>query len=125
MTTTISTRKGHIMNVIKVEREDTAVLLLTEDINIKTIEKFEQKISDLLEQGYRYIVIEFANVRYITTEAIGIMIGARKILINRSGGIYFSNVSEYINWVIVSCCGSNMFPTYQDIESALDSMPAL
>jgi anti-anti-sigma factor len=111
------------MNILNVDIKHTAVLMLSEDINIKNIEEFEQKISNLLEGGCRYIVIEFSNVRYIVTEAISILLGARKILHNRGGDIVLSNVSEYVNWVIVSCCGKNMFPAYEDVEKALEAIP--
>lgn len=112
------------MNTVRLGRDDARALFLSNDINSRTIVEFEAKVSALLEEGCRFIIIEFTNVCYITSEAIGVLIGAQRVLRNRNGGVLLSNVTEYIRWVLTSCGGGNVFPFYENIEKAVLALPS-
>lgn len=113
------------MNKVDLNRDDVALLIVSEDLNNRTVEEFSEKMTELLEQGYSNIILEFSNVRYIISEAIGEIVGSRKVLKNRGGEVIFINVSEYIKWALSSCYGKEHFPSYETLQRALDSISAV
>lgn len=110
------------MNVLSLHRSDSFLVMLTDDLNIATIERFESEMSNLLEKGSKYIVVEFTNVRYLISEAVGTLISVKKIIENRGGRLLLCSVNEYVRWVLASCCGDNAFAMFENIEVAVSEI---
>jgi len=69
-------------------RDDVAVINLAGTINGgKDCEKLQRMVVDLVEEGFRKLIINFSLIRFITSCGIGTLIASKQIVEARDGRI--------------------------------------
>lgn len=91
-----------LMNVLK-ENNSQALVKPEGRIDVVTSQELKDKLLELYNEGYNFIVIDFSNVTSIDSSGLGKLLLFQKKLKERGGALSVTNVtSDYIK---------NMFQT--------------
>ncbi len=102
------------------EDSNSSVIMVEHDINAKTYKEFEDTINRLMENNIKNIIISFKDVRYMTSSALGLLLSSKKIIDNRGGSIIFTDINEYVLWVITVCGANEEFRIEDNITNAIN-----
>ena len=107
------------MQYYTLEDSYSSVIIVEHDLNSKTYKEFEDAINLIIENSVKNIVISFKDVRYMTSSALGLLLETKKIISNREGDIIFTDMNEYVSWVLTVCGAYDEFKIEQSLNDAL------
>lgn len=107
------------MQYYTLEDSSSSVIIVEHDLNAKTYKEFEDTINLIIEKGIKNIIISFKDVRYMTSSALGLLLETKKIIANRNGKIIFTDINEYVSWVLTVCGAYDEFGIEESLNNAL------
>jgi anti-anti-sigma factor len=111
------------MTLTEEKKGKVFVLRLTGKIEVEGTKRFVQRITEVLDGGERYILLDFTDVAYIKSASVHALVLVAKRLASSSGKHVLAGVSDPIRKVF-KISGLTSFFTLQPIKAeALDSFP--
>jgi len=108
---------------IKVRKQDSVAVL---DLSGKLIggkdsDDFKGAIKKLVEEGYRDILVNLADIPLINSTGLGILIAGYASLKREGGNLKLVNVTDRIQSILMITKLGTIFDTYSDEAQALAS----
>src|SRR5690606_2325494 len=91
---------------------------ITDEVNI---EEFGRELTDLVEQGHRKLVLNFAHVEFLSSAALGKLISLDKRVRTAGGGLKLSNIRPQIYEVFAITRLNRIFEIYNTELEALEA----
>ncbi|MDI9571528.1 MAG: STAS domain-containing protein [Pseudomonadota bacterium] len=108
---------------IDVRKEAQAVVMsLTGRMDAVAAPQFDRTAADLLAQGDRRIIIDFASLEYISSAGLQSILALAKQLEDSQGSVILSNLAGPVREVFDISGFSLIFPIYDRCEDALASL---
>lgn len=82
---------------------------------------FKTAIRNLLDEGFKNVVVNMSQVPFINSTGLGILISAYTTLRKEDGVLKLANVTERIDSLLMITKLGTIFETYSSEEMALDS----
>jgi anti-anti-sigma factor len=108
----IKTRKEHNATVVSVKGRLDAV----------SSPLFEKELSRLTRGGKKHLVIDCAELDYISSAGLRVILATVKRLKEEEGSLLLCSLQEMVNEVFKISGFSTIVPIYDFVESALDQV---
>jgi anti-sigma B factor antagonist len=82
---------------------------------------FKEAIRNLLDEGYKNVVINMSQVPFINSTGLGILISAYTTLRKEDGILKLTNVTERIDSLLMITKLGTIFETYSSEDKAVES----
>ena len=83
--------------------------------------RFFEQLGAWLNEGYRQFVIDLANVDWMNSSGLGILIRALKTIRDSKGSLKLANLTEKIKDILTITKLLVVFQTYGSLDEALES----
>lgn len=97
------------------------VTLRGQFIGGKETDELRKVLNELIEASNRTILLDMANVSYLNSTALGVLIAAHTKITKQGGKIVLSGLSKSLENIFVITKLSMVFDIYRDRETALAS----
>jgi len=107
---------------IRVEKTSDGIPLiyLKGEIDLQTCGEFRDILRDMIERRSHNIVIDFANVPYLDSAALGVLVDAVRRVREDDGGIYLVATTPFVRRAFEITRLARIFELVDDLDSALD-----
>jgi len=113
---------------ISVEYAENATITTFTDEKIleeKDIKALQESIMSVIEQGGRMnLILDFCNVRFLSSAVLGLLIRISKRIYESDGQLRLCNISPRIYEIFKITRLTKIFDIYADVASAVESLPA-
>ena len=114
---------------ITVDYADKAIIITFADEKIleeKDIEAIQQALISVIEQSERInLVLDFCNVRFLSSAVLGLLIRISKKVYERDGQLRLCNINPKIYEIFKITRLTRIFEIYRDAEDAVEGLAAL
>ena len=91
----------------------------------KDIQALRESIMSVIEQAERInLILDFCNVRFLSSAVLGLLIRISKKIYERDGQLRLCNINPKIHEVFKITRLTKIFDIYKDTEDAVESLPA-
>jgi anti-sigma B factor antagonist len=113
---------------ISVEYTENATIVTFTDERIleeKDLQALQESIISVIEQAERInLILDFCNVRFLSSAVLGLLIRICKRVYERDGQLRLCGITPNIYKIFKITRLTKIFDIYQDIESAVESLSA-
>ena len=113
---------------ISVEYAENATVVTFTDEKIleeKDIQALQESIMSVLEQAEQInMILDFCNVRFLSSAVLGLLIRASKKIYEQDGKLKLCNINPKIYEIFKITRLTKIFDIYEDVESAVESLSA-
>jgi len=113
---------------ISVEYAEQATIVTLSDEKIleeKDIRGLQESVMSVIEQAERInLVMDFRNVRFLSSAVLGLLIRISKRVHERDGQLRLCNINPKIHEIFKITRLTKIFDIYEDIESAVEGLSA-
>ena len=85
-------------------------------------DRFKEEINDLIENGYKDVILDFSGVPWINSTGLGILISGYHSLKNAEGSMKICSVKERVLSIFYISQLEKIFDVYETREKALESL---
>lgn len=82
---------------------------------------FKEAVRNLLDEGYKNVVVNMSQVPFINSTGLGILISAYTTLRKEDGILKLTNVTERIDSLLMITKLGTIFETYSSEDKAVES----
>ena len=111
---------------ISVEYADNATIVAFTDEKIlqeQDIKAIQDSIMSVVEQGDdQNLIIDFRNVRFLSSAVLGLLIRVSKRVYERNGQLRLCNIDPKIQEIFRITRLTKVFDIYKDLDSALEGL---
>jgi anti-sigma B factor antagonist len=111
---------------ISVEYAENATIVTFTDEKIleeKDVQALQESIMSVIEQAERInLILDFCNVRFLSSAVLGLLIRISKKVYERDGQLKLCSINPKIYKIFKITRLTRIFDIYQDIESAVESL---
>lgn len=111
---------------ITVEYSEDATVITFADEKIleeKDIQRLGESIMSVIEQGERMkLVLDFCNVRFLSSAVLGLLIRVSKKVYERDGVLRLCNIDPRIYEIFKITRLTKIFDIYEDVDSAVSDL---
>ena len=111
---------------ISVEYSENATIItfidekILEETDIRTL---QESVMSVIEQAERInLILDFCNVRFLSSAVLGLLIRVSKNVYERDGQLRLCNISPKIYEIFKITRLTKIFDIYSDVESATESL---
>ena len=91
----------------------------------KDIQALRESIMSVIEQTERInLILDFCNVRFLSSAVLGLLIRISKKIYERDGQLRLCNINPKIHEVFKITRLTKIFDIYKNTEDAVESLPA-
>ena len=91
----------------------------------KDIQALRESIMSVIEQAERInLILDFCNVRFLSSSVLGLLIRISKKIYERDGQLRLCNINPKIHEVFKITRLTKIFDIHKDTEDAVESLPA-
>ena len=112
---------------ISVEYAENATITTFTDEKIleeKDIKALQESIMSVIEQGGRInLILDFCNVRFLSSAVLGLLIRLSKRIYESDGQLRLCNINPRIYEVFKITRLTKIFDIYPDVAGAVESLP--
>jgi anti-sigma B factor antagonist len=91
----------------------------------KDIQALRESIMSVIEQTERInLILDFCNVRFLSSSVLGLLIRISKKIYERDGQLRLCNINPKIYEAFKITRLTKIFDIYKDTEDAVESLPA-
>jgi len=91
----------------------------------KDIQALQESIMSVIEQTERInLILDFCNVRFLSSAVLGLLIRISKKIYERDGQLRLCNINPKIYEAFKITRLTKIFDIYKDTEDAVESLPA-
>jgi len=113
-------------NVIKIINQDAVTMVSFNVANLTVdqgLEQVAQQISDLIKnQKPKNLLIDFTGVKFFSSQALGILLDAKKKLSAQKGNVIISGINPQLYRVFKITNLDKIFKFYPDAQSAVNDL---
>lgn len=113
---------------ISVEYTERATIVTLADEKIleeKDIRKLQESVMSVIEQAERInLVMDFRNVRFLSSAVLGLLIRISKRVYEQDGQLRLCNINPKVHEIFKITRLTKIFDIYEDIESAVEGLSA-
>lgn len=80
--------------------------------------KLVEFVSDAVNDGIKYFVVDLSQIRYISSSGIGLLITMLTKMRNAGGEVYLTSPSEHVKKLLIITKLNNIFTVFDSIEEA-------
>jgi anti-sigma B factor antagonist len=80
-----------------------------------------EKLHQLVDQGKTKVVADLANVSWMNSSGLGILIGGLTTMRNNKGDLKLANVTERIQSLLIITKLITIFETFEKLDDAINS----
>ncbi len=84
-------------------------------------EEFSKLLHKLLDEGKKNVVVDLANVKFMNSSGLGMLISGYTTMKNGGGSLVLANATEKINSLLVITKLITIFDNYDSVEEAVKS----
>ena len=84
-------------------------------------DRFKDEITDLIENGYKDVILDFSGVPWINSTGLGILISGYHSLKNAEGSMKICSVKERVLSIFYISQLENIFQVFGTCKEAIDS----
>ena len=84
-------------------------------------DRFKEEITDLLENGYKDVILDFSGVPWINSTGLGILISGYHSLKTAEGSLKICGVKERVLSIFYISQLENIFQVFETCEDAINS----
>jgi len=111
---------------ISVEYSENATIVTFTDEKIleeKDIQALQESIMSVVEQSERInLILDFCNVRYLSSAVLGLLIRVSKRICERESQLRLCNINPKLYEIFKITRLNKAFDIYQDVESAVEDL---
>ena len=113
------------INVEYAENATIATLTSESILEEKDIQALRESIMSVIEQAERInLILDFCNVRFLSSAVLGLLIRISKKIYERDGQLRLCNINPKIYEAFKITRLTKIFDIYKDTEDAVESLPA-
>jgi len=113
---------------ISVEYAENATITTFTDEKIleeKDIKALQESIMSVIEQAGRInLILDFCNVRFLSSAVLGLLIRISKRIYECDGQLRLCNINPRIYEIFKITRLNKIFDIYEDVKSATESLPS-
>jgi anti-anti-sigma factor len=112
------------MEQIKVENLNGNIILHLNGqfVGGEHTEDLKKTLKGLAEENHKNIILDFENVTYLNSSAIGVLIAAHASYIKKGGKLILCNVNQSIEHIFVITKLTLVFTMKDSVEEAIKSL---
>ena len=110
------------LEVITEVREDTLVVRFRGAVDSATVDDFKAALDEVKRNGRRRVVVDFAELRYINSTALGLLAGFRKQMYISGGRVVLAGVRGPVANSMRLLRLDKVFRIYPDLGAALENI---
>ncbi|MBF0407570.1 MAG: STAS domain-containing protein [Candidatus Riflebacteria bacterium] len=97
---------------------DVTVIEISGEISFENSEIFREKINELSDQGKNRIVIDLANLKYMSSAGMGVLVHGLKITRQNNGDLKLANLDSKMRKVFLITQFTHHFGVFKNAEEA-------
>ena len=105
----------------KIVGEVVILSIKGEILDVEDDLRFQQKISSLIVDGVRKVVVDLADVERMNSRSLSALQSAAKAMHQIAGDIRFTGMDGHVNDIFVETKLIRSFPTYETVGRAVAS----
>lgn len=113
------------MEIAQTTADSLIVLTVKGRVDVNTAAQFEQKLSEVLNQGAKQILIDCTGLEFISSAGLRTLLVAGKRLKASQGGLVLSGLKQPIREAFDVSGFSSLFNIYDTAESAISATAAV
>ena len=82
-------------------------------------EEFLQIVSDLLNEGFRRLVLDMAHTRWINSQGIGALVRAYKLINEKDGHLILASLSDKVRSVMTISQLARIFEVRDSVDASV------
>jgi len=110
------------MKIIEKRKNGTAIFTLNGRLASNTSPEFDEKITESIENGTRFIVVDCKYLDYITSAGLRILNKTAKKLKQLDGKIVLCSMEDYVREVFEISGFDTFLPIVSDLEAAMEKL---
>ena len=108
------------MEVLEKRQDGICILELLGRLDSNTSPEFEKKIFEVIDEGTRSVVVDFASLDYISSAGLRVLLKAAKELKRSDGKIVLCSMKDYIKEVFEIAGFVSLFPITSSVIDAVN-----
>jgi anti-sigma B factor antagonist len=108
------------MEVLEKRQDGICILELLGRLDSNTSPEFEKKIFEVIDDGTRSVVVNFASLDYISSAGLRVLLKAAKELKRSDGKIVLCSMKDYIKEVFEIAGFVSLFPITSSVVEAVE-----
>ncbi|MCB0279061.1 MAG: STAS domain-containing protein [Calditrichaeota bacterium] len=80
-----------------------------------------EKVRELIQEGFKHIIVNLADVKWVNSSGLGMMMAALASCKNADGDLRMANVTDKINSLLMITQLTKVFHNYDSVEKAVAS----
>ncbi len=104
---------------------DATIITFTDEkiLEEKDIKALQESIMSVIEQAKRIsLILDFGNVRFLSSAVLGLLIRISKRIYERDGSLRLCNINPKIYEIFKITRLTKTFDIYKDVESAAEDL---
>lgn len=110
------------LQVTATQKDEARVLLINGYINAHTVQEFEKSVQSVLEEKNYRILINCAQLQYINSSGLGVLMGVIEEIQDNGGFLYLSNMNETVFNIFDTLGFTHLFKVFDTEEEAINSL---
>lgn len=101
--------------------EDSRITIvqLSGDLDISVVDNITDYFDKLVEDGSTYVIVDMENVNFVSSPAVGCLMGCRRRLIEKQGDLVLAGLSNSLKSKLNLMGANRVFRYYSDIKAIL------
>ena len=109
------------MNIQTRQEGKTTVVSASGRIDAMTAPAFETSLTDLIQEGRLYLVLDLGGVEYISSAGLRVILASAKSLKSKDGMLLLANAQGPVQEVFDISGFGSVFNIYDSVEAALEA----
>jgi anti-sigma B factor antagonist len=93
-------------------------------LDMDTTPQLQDFVQDVVDAGARHVVLDFAEVTFMDSSGLGLLVDQKKRLEVKGGRLCLAAVQEAVRNIMVLSAVDHVLDLYDTVEAAEDDMPA-
>lgn len=108
--------------VVRKETGEIAEVLLRGRIDVQTAELLKTRVTGLLGEGYRHILLNMRRIKFIDSVGLGSLIGARRRVVEATGSLRLVHVSPAVAKALEMTHLTDVFDVHESTQEAVAAL---
>lgn len=87
------------MQIIEEKQDEICIFKISGRLDSNTSPEFEEKISNAITAGSNKLIIDFANLDYLSSAGLRVLLKTTKVLKNTEGRLVLCSLADYVREV--------------------------
>ena len=92
------------------------------DLDATNVETVLEKVLNLLNDGFVYIVADFTQLRYVNSTGLGILLHFSKMAKEKNGAFKIAKINENVYEIIEIIGATSLLEIFDEVEEAVKSL---